>query len=70
LNRNDVVFQKLVTNSPLQVIFRETFWIRQWSLMSKEEEGRMLKEGCKRLEGVALQHFGSSEWKNLKRIGV
>ena len=70
LNRNDAVFQKLVTNSHLQVMFRRTFWIRQWSLPSKEEEGRVMKEGCRRLEGVALQLFGSTEWKNLKRIGV
>ena len=70
LNRNDTVFQRLVTNAYLQVIFRGTFWIRQWSLLSKEEEGRMMKEGCKRLECVALQLFGSREWKNLKRIGA
>jgi hypothetical protein len=70
LNRNDAVFQKSVTNSPLQVIFRGTFWIRHWSLLSKEEERRSLKEGCKCLESLALQFFGSNEWKNLKRLGV
>ena len=29
LNRNDTVFDKKNSNSPLQVIYRETYWIRQ-----------------------------------------
>ncbi|KAG0518307.1 hypothetical protein BDA96_09G164800 [Sorghum bicolor] len=49
---------------------KATFWIKQWSLLSKEEEGRMLKEGCKHLEGMVVQLFSSSVWKNLRRIGV
>ena len=68
LNKNDVVFQNLMANSYLQVIFRGTFWIRQWSLLSKEEEGKMMKQGCSLLEGVALQLFGSCGWKNQKWI--
>ena len=68
LNRNEAVFQNRVTNSYLQVLFRGTFWIRQWSMLSKEEEGRKLKEGCRRLEGLALQFFGCSWWRNQKRI--
>jgi hypothetical protein len=64
LNRNDAVFRNIVANSNLQVIFRETLWIKQWSILSKEEEGDMLKDGCRHLEGVALQLFGS--WKNRK----
>jgi len=70
LNRNDAVFQNLVTNSYLQVLFRGTFWIRQWSKLSKEEEGRNLKDGCRRLEGLVLQLFGTCGWKNQKRIGL
>jgi len=57
-----------MANSYLQIIFRETFWIRQWSLLSKEEEGKMMKQGCSLLEGVALQLFGSCGWKNQKWI--
>jgi hypothetical protein len=68
LNRNDVVFQSRVTNSCLQVLFRGTFWIRQWSMLSEEEEGRNMKEGCRRLEGLALQFFGYSWWWSQKRI--
>ncbi|KAG0549325.1 hypothetical protein BDA96_01G245700 [Sorghum bicolor] len=58
----------IVANSYLQVIFRGSFWIRQWSLLSKEEDGRMMKEGCKHLEGMTLQLFGSRVWKNHKRL--
>jgi len=36
--------------------------------LSKEEEGRNMKEGCRRLEGLALQVFGSNWWRNQKRI--
>jgi len=68
LNRNDAVFQNKIANSFLQVIFRGTFWIRQW-LLSKEEERRMLIDGCKELEGVALHFFGSGGWKSQRRIG-
>jgi hypothetical protein len=69
LNRNDAVFQRIVANSLLQVIFRGAFWIRQWSLLSKEEERGALKEGYRRLECVALQFFGAHVWKNQRRIG-
>jgi hypothetical protein len=68
LNRNDAVFQRKVTNPYLQVIFRGTYWIRQWFLLSKEEEGRLMKEGCKRLEGMMLQLFGSRFWNHQKRL--
>jgi hypothetical protein len=39
-------------------------------MMSKEEEGRNLKEGCRYLEGLGLQFFGTCGWKNQKRIGL
>ena len=66
LNRNDAVFQNLFAKSYLQVIFRWTFWIQHWSLLSKEQERRMIEDGCRQLERVALQLFGS--WKNQKRL--
>ena len=39
-------------------------------MLSKQEEGRNLKEGCRRLEGLTLQLFGTCGWKNQKRIGL
>jgi hypothetical protein len=45
LSRNEVVFQRSNFKSILQVMFRDTFWIRSWSILSKEEEWSILKEG-------------------------
>jgi hypothetical protein len=39
-------------------------------MLSKEEEGRNLKEGCRGIEGFVLQFFGNNGWKNQKRIGL
>jgi len=36
--------------------------------LSKEEERRKMKEGCRYLEGSSLHFFGSSGWRNQKRI--
>jgi hypothetical protein len=38
-------------------------------MLSKEEEGRNLKEGCRHLEGLVLQFFGSNWWRNQRMIG-
>ena len=70
LNRNDAVFQGSMANSYLQVIFRGAYWIRQWSMLSKEEERKNLIDGCRHLEGVALQLFGGQVWKSQGRIEV
>ena len=63
-----MVFNKAKSHTYLQVIFRGAYWIRQWSLLSKEEEREALNEGCRRLEGAALHFFGGHVWKNQRRI--
>jgi hypothetical protein len=68
LSRNEIVFQKSMSKSILQVIFRGTFWIRGWSILSKEEDVKMLKEGCRWLETVAVELFNKSVWNVFKRI--
>jgi hypothetical protein len=45
----------------LQVIFRGTYWIRSWALLSKEKEKDELKGGCQRLEIVCMDFFAKSE---------
>jgi hypothetical protein len=40
-----MVFQKSQNKSILQVMFRGTFWIRSWSILSKEDGRSILKEG-------------------------
>jgi len=68
LSRNDVVFSKTTTNSFSQLIFRGTYWIRLWSQLSKEKEGRQMKEACHLLEVLMLEVFGKRWWRHLKRI--
>jgi hypothetical protein len=68
LSRNDVVFHKSKSKTILQVMFRGTFWIRSWSILSKEEDGLILKEGSRWLETIALEFFNKSGWNVLKRI--
>jgi hypothetical protein len=62
------VFQKSRSKSILQVIFRGTFWIRSWSILSKEEGRLSLKEGCRSLESSALEIINKAGWNTLKRI--
>ena len=68
LNRNDVVFNNAKTNTFLQVIFRATYWIRHWSLLSKEEERPIFKNGCQILETVIMEVFAKFGWKFRNRI--
>jgi hypothetical protein len=68
ISRNDSVFQKSQFKSILQVIFRETFWIRSWSVLSKGGRA-ILKDGCRALEAMALEIFHKSGWNALKHIG-
>jgi hypothetical protein len=60
LNKNAMLFNKKKNiNSFLQVIFSGTYWIRQWSQSSKEEERAALKSGCKQLESDGAKNL----WK-------
>ena len=54
LNRNDMVFNKAKPNTSMQVIFRTTYWIRQWSMLHKEEERPLFFEGCRRWKTLLL----------------
>jgi hypothetical protein len=68
ISRNDLVFQKSQYKSVLQVIFRGTFWIRSWSVLSNEDGRSILKDGCRELEAVALEIFHKYGWNALKCI--
>jgi hypothetical protein len=43
ISMNDLVFHKSQYKSILQVIFRGKFWIRSWSVLSKEDGRTILK---------------------------
>jgi hypothetical protein len=63
LNRNNMVFNKAKSNTTTQVIFRVTYWIRQWSMLHREEERPLFMEGCKRWETLLLAIFMKLGWK-------
>jgi hypothetical protein len=46
LNRNDVVFNKTLISSYMQVIFRGTHWAWTWALFQKEEKRKVLQTAC------------------------
>jgi hypothetical protein len=65
ISRNDLFFQKSQYMFILQVIFRGTFWIRSWSVLSKQEGRTILKDGCRALEVAALELFHKFGWNAL-----
>ena len=68
LNRNDMVFNKAKPNTSMQVIFRTTYWIRQWSMLHKEEERHLFFEGCRRWETLIMAVFVKFSWNFMNRI--
>jgi hypothetical protein len=67
-SQNDVIFKNSITNSPLQVIFRGIFWIRCWSILSKEEEKTILKESCQQLKITVMEIFNNYGSKSRNRV--
>jgi RsiW-degrading membrane proteinase PrsW (M82 family) len=66
--RNDVIFNKLKTNSVMQVIFRGAYWMRFWAQLQREEETKdTLSDLSKKLEIIALE-FSNRGWKNIYRL--
>jgi hypothetical protein len=70
INRNDLVFHKSQFKSILQVMFRGTYWIKCWAILSKEDGMVILKKGCRLLETMALEIFHKSGWNTRRRIGI
>jgi hypothetical protein len=68
LSRNDSVFQRSKPCSCLLVIFKSAFWIRSWSILTKEQERRCLMVGSRCLETTALEIFNKFCWNSLRRI--
>jgi hypothetical protein len=51
-------------------MFRGTYWIKSWAVLSKEDKRIILKEGCRWVEIVALEIFHESGWNALRRIDI
>ncbi|WVZ53261.1 hypothetical protein U9M48_004230, partial [Paspalum notatum var. saurae] len=59
LQRNDCVFDRKQPKSFLRVLFRGTFWLRQWAKLQRNEDQDWLLLGAQRLETASLQVFNS-----------
>ena len=70
LTRNDIVFDKAIALSYLQVIFKATYWIRFWSLLQKEEDHHSVKIGCRTIETATMQVFARHGWRFSNRIVI
>ena len=63
--RNDVIFNKIKTNSIMQVIFRGAFWLRSWAQLQRDESAKdALSRLSKKLEIIALE-FSNRGWRHL-----
>jgi hypothetical protein len=63
LTQNDIIFDKTTTPSYLQVIFKESYWTRSWSLLQKEEDRQMMKMGCRNIETAVMEVFARHGWR-------
>ncbi|WVZ61530.1 hypothetical protein U9M48_011391 [Paspalum notatum var. saurae] len=68
LQRNDCVFDRKQPKSLLQVLFRETFWLRQWAKLQRHEEQVRLTCAAQNLEEAGLRVFNSFGWSAPARI--
>ena len=70
ITRNEVVFDKCRPKFFLQVLFRGTYWLRQWAKLQRREELRLqLLLAGQRLETSALHFFSSNGWLSNRFIG-
>jgi hypothetical protein len=64
------VFDKVIAQSYLQVIFKATYWTRFWSLLQKEEDRLSVKMGCRIIETAAMEVFARHGWNFSNRIAL
>ena len=68
-NRNDIVFEKKLCTSPLQVIFTIIHWLRIWATLQREDMRHALVEATQHLAQVAKDFFLHAHgWRSSRRI--
>ena len=66
--RNDIIFNKIKVNLILQVIFRETYWLRFWAQLQRDEQAKnTLAVLSKNIEIIAME-LVKGEWKQNYRL--
>ena len=54
--RNDIVFNKIIINSIMHVIFRGTYWMCFWAQLQRDEQSKnTLSSMSKNIEMIALE---------------
>ena len=67
-SRNDMVFNRFLSNSFKENLFRGIYWIRCWAKLSTEDDKEILEAGCRKLEAFVLEFFGGFGWRARYRI--
>ena len=69
LSRNDVVFDKSQTKTYMQVLYRDTHWLRFCAqLQRRDEDKEALQKACQTMEVLVMQFFANHGWRFSNRI--
>ena len=67
--RNDIIFYNVKHSCFMQVIFRETYWLRFWSMLQHKKRTKdLFMKVSTSLEIIALEMFASHRWKRNNRL--
>jgi len=70
LSRNDMIFDRSLTKTYMQVLFQGTHWLRFWAQLQRcEEDKEMIQIACQTVEGLVMQVFTSHGWRFTNRFG-
>jgi hypothetical protein len=69
-SRNEVIFDKSPTKTYMQVLYRATYWCREWvQLQPCEDDMNDMREACRLLETRVMQLFTNYGWRFSNRLG-
>ena len=69
LSRNDIIFDNVKHSSFMQVIFREIYWLRFWSMLQhKKTTNDLFMKDSTSLKIIDLEMFASHGWKHNNRL--
>jgi hypothetical protein len=68
LSQNNIVFNKTLISSYMQVIFRATYWTRTWSVFQKEEHQVFLHTACRWMKTLTMDIFAKHGWWYSNRL--
>jgi hypothetical protein len=64
----EVVFNKVLISSSMQVIFRGTYWTRTWVNFQKVQMKKTLQSTCRVIESLTMKIFAKHEWWSTNRL--